>query len=82
MKPFVGVMLASIVAGFVLVRIVEILVGTVGVVAVAAKTAAFSGAWTAVTSATGMRAFTERVRRARAGVKRVSKRIDRHISRM
>lgn len=77
-KWLVGYTLASMVAGFVVVRMVDyFLSGLAGGLASAAKATAFSSAWTAVTSGAGMRAFTQRVRQVRQGVSAISRRIDR-----
>ena len=79
----IGATIASIVAAFVAVRVVEyFLAGAVGMAAGAVKAAAFSSVWTAVTTSTGMRAFTNRVRGVRTGVDGVSKKIDRRIDRL
>ena len=82
-KWLVGATLTSIVAGFVVVRFFEFFIaGAVGTAANVAKATLFSSAWSAITGALGMRAFDDGIEKVRPGVKRISKQIDRRLSRM
>ena len=66
MSWLVGYVIASMVVAFVAVRIFEYLAaGVSGGVVNIAKLILFVGVWTAITMASGMRAFTGRIRQMR-----------------
>lgn len=69
MSWLVGYVIASMVVAFVVVRIFEYLVtGASGGVVNIAKLILFVGVWTAITMASGMRAFTGRIRYLRKAI--------------
>lgn len=83
----VGATLASLAVSYVAVRGIEYFWGGIaGAADGAAKATVFSGVWTGVTSALGMRAFTEKARAWRQDAmkarKRLGRQIDRHIDRL
>lgn len=73
----VGYTIASMVGATILVRIYDLIVGTLagGVVSVA-RTGLFVGAWTAITTGMGMRDFDKRVKKLRQSNKEVSRKLD------
>ena len=69
MSWLIGSTLASIVAGFLAVRIFDyIAAGAAGAVVGAAKATVFASVWTAVTTGSGMRAFSDRMRSLRQSI--------------
>lgn len=69
MSWLVGYTLASMVAAFVAVRLFDYLLsGVTGGIVHAARASLFAGVWTAVTTGSGMRGFTQRVRQLRQGL--------------
>ena len=72
----IGYTIASLVGAFFVVRLFEYaLAGVAGGLAGVAKASLFVSVWTAITTGTGMRAFSKTVRGLRQGNKEVSKRL-------
>lgn len=71
MNWLVGITLLSAGVAFVSVRILEYIVSGMAIgLAGAAKASVFSAVWAAVTTGTGDRAFTRRVRSLRQGIRK------------
>lgn len=71
MKWLWGYVLVSAAGAFLAVRIFDYLKdSTADTIAKTARAGMFTGVWTAITAASGMRGFTERVRGMRKGIKK------------